>query len=174
MNKNSLLELERLFKRIKRKMGHFDYYETNLGIVVYNKVDEGEIIEFSDINYGTYRIVSNDDVILFSYVNDMFRTNVSKNVDKMLLIEDYVFNKTRVVGLNCKLVLRDGCEVGCYNDKGIIDNYTHNTDNYMSDDEIITVGNNCVDGVNANIRNSYLVFSDIIKSRNKIKKRIMM
>ena len=44
----------------------------------------------------------------------------------------------------------------------------------MSDDEIITVGNNCVDGVNANIRNSYLVFSDIIKSRNKIKKRIMM
>ena len=76
MNKNSLLELERLFKRIKRKMGHFDYYETNLGIVVYNKVDEGEIIEFSDINYGTYRIVSNDDEILFSYVNDMFRINI--------------------------------------------------------------------------------------------------
>lgn len=187
-NKRSLLAMERIFNRMKNKMGQYDYYETNLGMIRYDKNEDGELIEFFDVDYGCYRFFCDDERISFNYTNDMFKISMAKDVDRLFLTHTFVYNDIMVKGLRNKTVLYCGKEIGSFDSRGFVDrdeflwddewydlvvhDYT-DTDKFK-DAEIISMGNACVDGVNGRLKNSYSVFLDIMKANNKVRRRKLM
>lgn len=164
--------IRRLFRRIVNKMDGSNYFESNLGSVMYELgEDECEYISVWDLDYGSYRISINPYGEFFGYRNMACDVVITKNINKVFDSVDYRYQNVSVSSSTCKEVFYEGKFIGSYFKAKVLENSSLSCNKKFSDEAIVSIGDACIHDVDVNISAFNDKIMDIFKANGKTKVR---